>query len=184
MKQLIILLMMIAGWAGCAFAQTDAKNPATNLTETQNSDATAYNYEEPIFYISGDITIFDRLSHILGYRGNRKNVIYMGGMNLNKEVPMSKFQLIVDENGDVVNCTLLEASTLNNNGKDKIVKNFLLNNKIFDGPGFLNGEPCKSAVLLTVLYVEDGDVHFRKICYPLVNFAGSETALVNPATSN
>ena len=168
MRQLIILFTMIMGWASSAFAQAKVENQATDSMDLQGSEDTTYTYEAPLFYISEGITTFDRLRFILGYSGLHRNTPHVGSVEISDSTRLSRFQLILDEYGNVENCTLIKSAQFSKD-KNKKVESFLLNNKIFDGPGYLNGKPCKSVVLLTVRYYENDDVHMnRKACYPLI----------------
>ncbi len=164
------------GWTSAAFAQTNVEQPTANTAEVKGSDGISYTYEAPLFYIQEGINSFDRLRFILGYGSFHRNVNHGGSVELADTNRLSRFQLIVDEHGTVEDCTLVKSAQYSKD-KNKIVENFLHNNRIFDGPGYLNGEPCKSVVLLTVRYYENGDVHMnRKSCYPLIALPDSEAA--------
>ena len=188
MKKVIILLMVMIGWAGYALAQTDAESPATNLTEVQVSDGTMLTYEAPLFYMTEGITAFDRLRNALGYgylwwSQHHENSKHVGSVEISDTTRLSRFQLIVDEHGNVEECTLVKSAQFSQ-GKDKTVQTFFLNNKIFDGPGYLNGKPCKSVAIITVRYYPNGDVHLnRKLSYPLIMLPDPDTEATGDTSS-
>lgn len=84
--------------------------------------------------------------------------------NQSRSVSESKFQLIVDMGGNIIDCVLLESSDLS---KDNTVLNYLPNSRLFISPGKLNGTPCYSVVIMSICYFKGGMSH-RMTSYPIL----------------
>ena len=84
--------------------------------------------------------------------------------NRSRGVSESKFQLIVDRGGNIIDCVLLESTDLS---KDNTVLNYLPNSRLFISPGKLNGTPCYSVVIMSICYFKGGMSH-RMTSYPIL----------------
>ena len=93
---------------------------------------------------------------------------------------MSDFQLIVDENGNVIDCMLLKSS---NADKDNTVLSYLPDKKFYTEIPLLNGKPCKSVVILSLGYGKNGSFAYIKNSYPLVPINNDTTNEAEPASS-
>lgn len=172
----------MVGLATAAFARTDdAKKQPNRSTQVQSINGN-YDFEPPYYntFLPVNLTPLNKLRYIFGYKGRNRDSKYHY-----TRIPAawSKFQLIVDEAGHLIDCTLLESSNPN---KDNTVLNFLPNSDFFSSPGTLNGEPCKSIVLLSMCYYVNGDLDEKMDSYPVMNLTDSEmdTASADSAPKN
>ncbi len=181
MKQLIILTMALIGWASAAVAQTDNQpKQANNPTETQSYNGTATDYQGPK-YVYGN-PVFKRLEDKFGYKGKNLDVSYY--MQKTGSLPKSKIQLIVDEGANVIDSSILVSSNLD---KDKSFISVIKSSQLYDTPATINGEPCKSVVILTICYYPHGDFDTESNSYPLITLPDSEaetTASTDSIPSN
>ena len=181
MKQVIILLMIMMGWASWTYAQPgDHKKDVSSSSEVE-STSVKYDYDPPYAYVSSKyMDSLDKLRKIFGYKGSQTNEEL--ARNTTKSLPFSKIQVIVDEDANIIDCTLLEST---NPGKDNTVMGFLKGERYFDVPGMLNGKPCKSIAIFKFRYYQNGD--FNGGCntfFPVIPLPDSETASTDSAASN
>lgn len=181
MKQVIILIFIMIGWASCAFAQPgDHKKDVSSSTDVK-STSVKYDYEPPYAYVGAKyMSSLDKLRKIFGYKGSQTNEEL--ARNTTKSLPFSKIQVIVDEDANIIDCTLLEST---NPGKDNTVMSFLKGERYFDVPGMLNGKPCKSIAIFKFRYYPNGD--FNGGCntfFPVIPLPDSEAASAVSAASN
>lgn len=191
MRQLIILFTMMMGWASCAFAQADLKvdyiqgseDSLNSMRATSNNrvmaDPPANSASTPAVQLVYNKDIYSELREKFGYRGDSE-IQLVENKNIREDIPMSDFQVVMDENGNVMDCVLLKSS---NADKDNTVLSYLPDKKFYTEIPLLNGKPCKSVVILSLGYGKNGSFAYIKNSYPLVPLNNDTTNEAEPASS-
>ncbi len=170
------------GLANSAFALNYGDGNKTSTVVINDN----YKYEPPYYEIfSGGETELGKLRNlIIGEEYTTSKLQYrqiiLGPV---AGLPLSKFQLIVDEGGNIIDCELVKSTKLN---KDNLVLDFFPNSSFFISPGLLNGKPCKSIVIVSIGYYDHGSISFDLDSYPVMNLPDSEleTADLNSSPNN
>lgn len=172
---------MMIGWVNTMSAQEDLKlgyiAGSVESIDFQREYVTFVS--QPVKYVDYSLAIYDKLLDHFGYVGKNTDIKFLSDSKQSK--PMSKFQLIVDEEGKIIDCALLEST---DSEKDKLVMECLRNEKYFENVPKLNGEPCKSVVLLSFRYHKSGNFDVTRYAYPVLPLSDSETASASTAPSS
>lgn len=181
---------MIAGWASNALAQADLKvdyiqgseDSLNSLRNTSNNRVMAdppANYTTPIKLVYNN-DIYSELRERFGYKADNQ-IKLVEYKNIKEDVPVSNFQLIVDEEGNVIDCALLESS---NADRDNTVLNYLPEKKFYTETPLFNGEPCKTVVILSFCHSKNGSSAYIKDSYPLLPLPDTkkDAASTNPSS--
>ena len=163
MKKLLVLMCAILLMTSSSmFADTIAsENKSSKTVEIPKTFEGKF---IPPVYQSGATIPFYNLQYILQKK-------YKKDLNIttpkSESAPMSKFQLIVDKNGDLIDCTILESTDLEN---DRIVLQFLQNEILFSYPATLDGEPCNILGIFAIRYHQPPTQENIKFdCYPHID---------------
>ncbi len=193
MKKYLILLLVMIGWANIMSAQEDLKTSYIQGSIESIADGKYTRYassqeflneyvtpvSQPSYRADYNLKIYDKLLYHFGYIGRSEIISFVS--NKQDDEPMSKFQLIVDEDGKIIDCAML-AST--DTDKDKKVLECLKNENYYNTAPTLNGKPCKSLILLSFQYHKSGKIDVTRDGYPLVPLTDSEASATSTDTSS
>lgn len=180
MRQLIILTMMMIGWASCAFAQADLKEDNTIRGSLEGPDAP----NSPKYVITGGLDSGKSIVEILRAEfGVNDAKINRLSPKSSDDKTMSKFQLVVDEKGKVLDCSMLKST---NRDKDEKMLNCLPEKNFYEEVSTVDGKPCKSVVMLSLRYHDNGDIDVKHEGYPLIPLPDSvpENSAVESSASH
>lgn len=147
MKQLLIFLLLLAGSVRTV-AQVDTVAVKRMSLDEISQMYDSVNFVPPDYLRHSEskqspIAILSKMMNIKSKK--ELNLV----QNISHNVPMSKFQLIVDKSGNIIDCELLASTDMS---KDNTVLNFLKNFHFFISPALLNGDPCVSVVIFNIAY--------------------------------
>ena len=164
MKKLLIMLgTILLVNSSTMFADTiPAENKSSKIVEIPKTFEG--NFIPPTYYVGTKLNPFHNLQYLMRKTYKREQHIVK---TISGSTPMSKFQLIVDKKGHIVDCTLLESTNMI---KDRTVLQFFQNEFLFSYPATLDGEPCSIIGIFSIRYDQPPTQENIKFdCYPLID---------------
>lgn len=178
MKQVLILITMLIGWASCAFAQADLKEDNIIRGSWEGPDAP----NAPKYIIGGGLDRGMSILEILQAEfGPNEKINRLSSKSADYK-DMSKFQLVVDEKGKVLDCSMVKST---NRDKDEKILNCLSEKNFKEEVSTVDGKPCKSVLMLSIGYHKNGDIDVKHEGYPLIPLpdTGKDEATTAPTGS-
>lgn len=170
--------MMMIGWASCAFAQADLKVDNTLRGSLDDPDAA----NSPKYIITGGLDSGKSILEILQAEFGHDNAkINRLSSKSRDDKAMSKFQLVVDETGKVLDCSMVKST---NRDKDEKILSCLPDKNFYEEVSTVDGKPCKSVVMLSLRYHKNGDIDVKHEGYPLIPLPASEASSSDAASGN
>ncbi len=148
MKQLLIIICLI-GWMNSSFNIYAQTHPS----ETINQASDKFPGFTPPSYLTvneGENNPLKELFNLLDKKAANELEVVGSISAFQKQ---SKFQLIIDKKGKIIDCEILESS---NPSKDTTVKNFLSSANLFMTPPMINNRPCNAVGIFNILYMGSG----------------------------
>lgn len=150
MKQLLILICLI-GWMNSSFNLYAQTLPS----ETSNQTSDKFPGFTPPSFIGGNSPdsnyTLTELFDLLFKKDQAANELASSISSFQKQ---SIFQLIIDRNGKIMDCQLLQSSNMN---KDHIVLKYLSKANLFITPPMLNEKPCNAVGIFKITYSTTGN---------------------------